>query len=111
VQEGCKLDVGFGEGYLHVRPLGSHDWAVDRYVINLAIVLSLLPLVLETQVGASGDGVSGFKCWEIGGLLRRLLVLRWRWGGLFGSIFGWIAWVLVVRYVICKGAKGYVIVG
>jgi hypothetical protein len=32
-----------------VQPLGSHDQAFDCYVINLAIVLSLLPLVLETQ--------------------------------------------------------------
>jgi hypothetical protein len=32
-------------------------------------------------------------------------------GGLFGSVFGSIVWVLVVGYVICNGAKGYVIVG
>jgi hypothetical protein len=53
-----------------VQPFGSHNWAFDRYVINLAIVLSLLPLILETQVRASGDGVHSFECWKIGGLLR-----------------------------------------
>jgi hypothetical protein len=74
----CGKDVSFDEGYLHVRPLGSHDWAFDHYVIDMATVLSLLPLVLETRVGASEDGVYGSECWEIGGLLRRLLVLRWR---------------------------------
>jgi hypothetical protein len=110
VREGCKPDVSLDEGYLHVRPLGSHDWALDCYMINLAIVLSHLPLVLGTEVGASGDGVYSSKCWKIGALLRRLLVLRWR-GGLFSSVYGWIVWMLVVGYVICKGAKGYVIVG
>jgi hypothetical protein len=70
VREGCKLDVRFNEGSLHVQPFGSHNWAFDRYVINLAIVLSLLPLILETQVRASGDGVHSFECWKIGGLLR-----------------------------------------
>jgi hypothetical protein len=43
------------------------------------IVLSLLPLVFETQVGTSGDGVYSSEGWEIGGLLGRLLVLWWRW--------------------------------
>jgi hypothetical protein len=32
-------------------------------------------------------------------------------GGLFGSIFSWIVWVLVAGYVICKGVVGYVIIG
>jgi hypothetical protein len=47
VQERYELDVGFGESYLDIRPHGSHDWTLDRYVINLAIMLSLLPLVFE----------------------------------------------------------------
>jgi hypothetical protein len=32
-------------------------------------------------------------------------------GGLFGSVFSCIVWVLVVGYVICKGVEGYVNVG
>jgi hypothetical protein len=47
VQERCELDVGFGESYLDMRPLGLHDWTLNRYMINLAIMLSLLPLVFE----------------------------------------------------------------
>jgi hypothetical protein len=48
VWERCEFDVSLGEGYLYMRPLGSHDWAYNRYVIDLAIVLSLLPLIFET---------------------------------------------------------------
>jgi hypothetical protein len=47
VREGYKLDVGFGECYLHVRPLGPHDWTFDYYMIDLTVVLSLLPLVFK----------------------------------------------------------------
>jgi hypothetical protein len=49
-------------------------------MIYLAIVLSSLPLVLKTQVGASGDCVDGSKGWKIGALLGRFLVLWWRLG-------------------------------
>jgi hypothetical protein len=94
VWEGCKLDDSFGEDYLHVRLLGLHDWAFDPYMINLAIVILRLPLVLETEVGASGDGVYSSECWKIGGLLRRLLVLRWRWG--------WVVWLYF--WLDCLGA-------
>jgi hypothetical protein len=27
-------------------------------------------------------------------------------GGMFGSIFGWIAWVFAEGYVICTGVEG-----
>jgi hypothetical protein len=46
----------------------------------LVIVLSSLPFILETQVGAFGDCVDGFKGWEISALLGRFLVLWWRLG-------------------------------
>jgi hypothetical protein len=68
-----------------MRPLGSHDWTFNRYMIDMAIVLSLLPLVFETQFGTSGDGVYSSEGWEIGGLLGRLLILWWRWR--------WVAWL------------------
>jgi hypothetical protein len=48
-------------------------------MIDLVVVLSLLPLVLKIQVGASDDGVYSSEGWENGGLLERLLVLWWRW--------------------------------
>jgi hypothetical protein len=49
-------------------------------MIYLAIVLSSLPLVLETQVGASSDCVDDSEGWEIGALLGRFLILWWRRG-------------------------------
>jgi hypothetical protein len=59
VQDGCEFEVIFGECYLGARPLGSLDWTLDHYMVYLAVVLSLLPLVFEGQVRASGDGVYG----------------------------------------------------
>jgi hypothetical protein len=55
--------------------------------------------------------VKGSEGWEIGALLERFLVLWWRWGvgclALFSiELFGCFFWD-----VICKGVKGYVIVG
>jgi hypothetical protein len=47
VRDGCELEVSFSESYLGVRPLGLHDWMLDRYMVNLAVVLSLLTLVFE----------------------------------------------------------------
>jgi hypothetical protein len=57
VRDRCELEVSFDESYLDVRRLGSHDWTLDRYMINLAVVLSLLSLVFEGQVVATGDGL------------------------------------------------------
>jgi hypothetical protein len=48
-----------------VRPFGSCDWAFDKHVVNLVIIFSLLPFVMEVQVGASGDCVDGSEGWEI----------------------------------------------
>jgi hypothetical protein len=64
VRDRCELEVSFSEGYLGVRPLGSHDWTLDRYMVNLVVVLSLLSLVFEGQVRASCDGVYGSEVWE-----------------------------------------------
>jgi hypothetical protein len=75
VWERYKLDVIFIESYWDMRPLGSRDWAFARDMIYLVIVLSSLPLVLETQVGASGDCVDDSKGWKIGILLGRFLIL------------------------------------
>jgi hypothetical protein len=57
-------------------------------MIDLAIALSLLPLILKTQAGTSGDDVYGSEGWEIGGLLGRLLVLWWRWRWVACLCFG-----------------------
>jgi hypothetical protein len=85
VRERYKLDVIFIESYRYMRPLSLHDWAFDCHMIYLAIVLSSLSLVLETQVGASGDCVDGFEGWKISALLESFLVLWWRWG--------WVVWL------------------
>jgi hypothetical protein len=55
-----------------VRTLGSCDWAFDDHIVDLTVVFSPLPLILEVQVGASGDCMNGFECWEIVTLLRRI---------------------------------------
>jgi hypothetical protein len=64
VRDRCELEVSFGESYLDVRPLSLHDWTLDRYMINLVVVLSILSLVFKGQVGAFGDGVYGSEGWD-----------------------------------------------
>jgi hypothetical protein len=65
-------------------------------MIYLAIVLSSLPLVLKTQVVASGDCADGSVGWEIGALLGRILILWWRWG--------WVVWLCFWLFVgVLKG--------
>jgi hypothetical protein len=66
VRERHEIDVGFGESYIDMQPFGSHDWTLNQYMVNLAIMLLLLSLVVEGQVGASGDGVKCFEGWETG---------------------------------------------
>jgi hypothetical protein len=61
VRDRCELEVSFSESYLDVQPLSLHDSTLDHYMINLAVVLSLLSLVFEGQVGASSDCVYGSK--------------------------------------------------
>jgi hypothetical protein len=68
-------------------------------MIFLAIVVSSLPFVLKTQVGASDDCVDGSKGWEIGSILGRRLVLWWRLGWVIWFYF-WLSW-LGVRCGIC----------
>jgi hypothetical protein len=63
-------------------------------MIYLAIILSSLPLVLKTQVGAFGDCVDGSEGWEIGALLERFLLLWWRWR--------WVIWLYF--WLDCLGA-------
>jgi hypothetical protein len=57
VQERCKLDVSFGEGYLDMRPLGSYDGTLDRYMINLVIMLPLLPFIFQGEIGTSHNSI------------------------------------------------------
>jgi hypothetical protein len=38
-----------------VRPFDFDDWAFDYHVLDLAIVVSPLPLVLKINVGTSGN--------------------------------------------------------
>jgi hypothetical protein len=69
VWEGYEFDIGLGEGQRHARAFGLHNWAFDRHVIDLAIVLSFLSFVLEIQVGASSDCMDGSEGWEVGAWL------------------------------------------
>jgi hypothetical protein len=58
-----------------MRPFRLCDWAFDRHVVNLAIVLSHLSLVLKIQFGASRDCVESSEGWEVVVLMRRLRLL------------------------------------
>jgi hypothetical protein len=69
VWERYEINIGLGESYWHVQPFGSHDWAFDRHMIDLMVVLSFLYFVFKIQVGASGGCVDGYEGWEIGTLL------------------------------------------
>jgi hypothetical protein len=64
VRDGCELEVSFSESYLDMRPLGSHNQTLNRYMINLEVMLSLLLLVFKSQVRTSGDSVYGSEGWE-----------------------------------------------
>jgi hypothetical protein len=44
VWEGYEFDVNFSEDYQSVRPFRSRDWALDRHMIDLVVVLSLCGL-------------------------------------------------------------------
>jgi hypothetical protein len=75
-------------------------------MMYLVIVVSSVPFILKTQVGASGDCVDDSEGWKIGALLGRLLVLWWRLGWVIWFCF-WLSWLGVnVGYVICRGAAG-----
>jgi hypothetical protein len=75
-------------------------------MIYLAIIFSSMSLVLKTQVGPSG------VVWMVPNVGKLVLCWEDSWfcggggGGLFGSVFGWTAWVLAAGYVICRGVKG-----
>jgi hypothetical protein len=64
VWEWHQFDVCSGEGYWHMGPFDSGDWAFDYYMVNLSVVLSFLSFVSEIYVGGSADFVDGSKCWE-----------------------------------------------
>jgi hypothetical protein len=64
----CGTDVSLRLASVKViwacKPIVSHDWTLNHYMINLAVMLSLLSLVFEGKVRASGDGVYGSEGWE-----------------------------------------------
>jgi hypothetical protein len=78
-----------------VRPLSFDHGAFDNHVIDLTVIDSLLPFVLEISIAASGDGVDCVVGEEIIALLQRLTDLERMWWGQIGLCFvlvGWIAW-------------------
>jgi hypothetical protein len=62
-----------------VWSFGSHDWAFNRHMTDLTVILSFLSFVLEIQVGASGNCMDGFEGWEVGAFLQGFLELWWGW--------------------------------
>jgi hypothetical protein len=57
---------------MYMGPLGLGDETFDNNMIDLSIVISSLPLVIEISVGTSGDCKNCEVGGEAIGLLRRL---------------------------------------
>jgi hypothetical protein len=66
-------------GYGYVRPFGLSDAAFDGNVIDLAVIVSHLPLGVKISVGAFGDCEDYAMDGESIGLLQRFADLWWRW--------------------------------
>jgi hypothetical protein len=62
-----------------VGPFGLGDGAFDNNVIDLSVIISRLPLVIEIGVGAFGDYKNCVVGGKAVGLLWRLACLEWRW--------------------------------
>jgi hypothetical protein len=62
-----------------VRPFGFSDRTFGDYMIDLSIVVSPSPFVIEVGVGTSSDGENCTMSGKVVGLLRRLMHLSWRW--------------------------------
>jgi hypothetical protein len=75
MREGSQLDVCSSENYWYVRPYGFDDWDFNCQMIDLAVVVSPLPLVLKINIGASGNSMDCVIGWEIVAMLQRLLLL------------------------------------
>jgi hypothetical protein len=58
-----------------VGPLGLGDGTFDNDMIDLSVVISSLPLVIEINVGTSGDCEDCAMSGKSIGLLRRLVDL------------------------------------
>jgi hypothetical protein len=77
---------------------GLGDGAFDGNVIDLSIIVSLLPFVIEISVGAFGNCENCAMGGETVDLLQRLADLQWRWcrwvgfwlGLLVGIVWHWI---------------------
>jgi hypothetical protein len=55
-----------------VRPFGFGDRTFDNHMIDLSVIVSLLPLVSEIDIGASGDSEDCTMGGEVVALLWRL---------------------------------------
>jgi hypothetical protein len=55
-----------------VVPFGFSNRTFDGYMIDLSVIVSLLPFIVEVGVGASGDGEDCAMGGKVVGLLRRL---------------------------------------
>jgi hypothetical protein len=63
-----------------VGPFGFGDGTFDNHMIDLSVVISQLPLIVEVSVRASGDGENCFIGGKVVILLWRLTNLKQRWG-------------------------------
>jgi hypothetical protein len=77
-------------------PFGLHNGTFDKDVINLPVIITTLSLGVEIGIETSVNYKDCAICGESVGLLRRFLVLRWRWMWWIGFDFdlGWycLAW-------------------
>jgi hypothetical protein len=55
-----------------VRPFGFGDRTFDKHMIDLLVIVSMLPLVLKVDIGASGDGENCAMGGKVVTLLQRL---------------------------------------
>jgi hypothetical protein len=62
------------------------DWTFDNHIIDMSVIISLLPLVVEVIIEASGDGENCAVGGEVVSLLWRFTDLEREW---------WVYWALV----------------
>jgi hypothetical protein len=62
-----------------VGPFGLSNGTFDNDMINMHVIVTMMSLGVEVDVGTSGNCEDCAMGWEGVGLLWRFLDLRWRW--------------------------------
>jgi hypothetical protein len=73
------INILGGEGDGYMGPRGSSDRILNSDVVNLSVIITPLPLVIEIGVGASGYCKDCAMSGEGVNLLQRLVDFWWRW--------------------------------